>query len=282
MHINGNGEGGERITPEEMTDSIPAHVKQMDRLVRVSNRAQHEDGYESDHDDPVVPTITKVEPTPMWTKKRDDLTAAMWAQRTNISMADDDSYGTYHRLPSFIKVFSGARNKEEMRLPPQWVAEHGDDLPFDCRLVMPNGTRWPVRLLKIASGCHFCVGWSEFWRGNNIAHEEKLGFTLVDVGIFHFKNIALYSALTHICILALTKEEDDEEIYTPDIDSSDDYAPSNVESKSVDDSDYDDERGELDDDEYPTWMLKLTKSNIKRTIEIPNDFWQLHVRAFSG
>ncbi|XP_042025781.1 uncharacterized protein LOC121772656 [Salvia splendens] len=46
--------------------------------------AQHEDGYESDHDDPVVPTITKVEPTPMWTKKRDDLTAAMWAQRTNV------------------------------------------------------------------------------------------------------------------------------------------------------------------------------------------------------
>ncbi|XP_042067376.1 uncharacterized protein LOC121810692 [Salvia splendens] len=46
--------------------------------------AQHEDGNGSDHDDPVVPTITTVAPTPMWTKKRDDLAAAMWAQRTNV------------------------------------------------------------------------------------------------------------------------------------------------------------------------------------------------------
>ncbi|KAG6388649.1 hypothetical protein SASPL_150081 [Salvia splendens] len=125
------------------------------------------------------------------------------ATSLKISMADDDSYGTYHRLPSFIKVFSGARNKEEMRLPPQWVAEHGDDLPFECRLVMLN---------------------------------EPDGH-----------------ALTHICILALTEEKEDEEIYTPDIDSSDDYAPSDVESESADDSDYDDDRGALDDDEYPTW-----------------------------
>ncbi|XP_041998246.1 uncharacterized protein LOC121748097 [Salvia splendens] len=46
--------------------------------------AQHEDGYGSDHDDPVVPTITTVAPTPMWTKKRDDLAAVMWAQRINV------------------------------------------------------------------------------------------------------------------------------------------------------------------------------------------------------
>ncbi|KAG6436359.1 hypothetical protein SASPL_101255 [Salvia splendens] len=205
-------------------------------------------------------------------------------------------------------------------LPPQWVAEHGDDLPFDCRLVMPNGSRWPVRLLKIASGCHFCVGWSEFWHGNNIFHGEKLTFTLVDMGIFHvkryksgtgcpprgdleseslvkmllfsffqFKNIAVCIALTHISEIALTEEEEDDEVYTPDIESSDDYAPSDVESESADDSDYDDDRGALDDDEYPTWTLKLTKSNTKRTIEIPLTFGNstsvlpaAEYRAFSG
>ncbi|XP_047937792.1 protein ANTAGONIST OF LIKE HETEROCHROMATIN PROTEIN 1-like [Salvia hispanica] len=45
--------------------------------------SQHEDGYGSENDDPVVPTITTVSPTPEWTKKRDDLAAAMWGQRTN-------------------------------------------------------------------------------------------------------------------------------------------------------------------------------------------------------
>ncbi|XP_042005989.1 uncharacterized protein LOC121754744 [Salvia splendens] len=195
-------------------------------------------------------------------------------------MADDDSYGAYQRLPSFIKVFSGARNKEEMRLPPQWVAEHGEELPFDCRLVMPNGSRWPVRVLNIASGCYFCVGWSEFWRGNKISHGETLCFTLVDVGIFHVKRYKSGSGCPpRSDLISLSEEEEDEQIYTPDIDSSDDYAPSDVESESVEDSDYDDGKGALEADEYPTWTLKLTKSNIKRTIEIPKDFWQLHVSS---
>ncbi|KAG6408692.1 hypothetical protein SASPL_131711 [Salvia splendens] len=194
--------------------------------------------------------------------------------------AYDDSYGAYQRLPSFIKVFSGARNKEEMRLPPQWVAEHGEELPFDCRLVMPNGSRWPVRVLNIASGCYFCVGWSEFWRGNKISHGETLCFTLVDVGIFHVKRYKSGSGCPpRSDLISLSEEEEDEQIYTPDIDSSDDYAPSDVESESVEDSDYDDGKGALEADEYPTWTLKLTKSNIKRTIEIPKDFWQLHVSS---
>ncbi|KAG6403670.1 hypothetical protein SASPL_135898 [Salvia splendens] len=203
-------------------------------------------------------------------------------------MADDDPLVAYHRLPSFIKVFSGGRNKDELRFPPQWVAEHGDDLPFDCRLVMPNGSRWQVRLLKIASGCHFCVGWPEFWRGNNISHGEILTFTLVDVGIFHVKSYKSGTGCPPrgdldcqylVNLSELAEEDDDEEIYNPDFDSSDDYAPSDVEPESAEDSEYDDDRGALDDDEYPTWTLKLTKSNIKCTIEIPTDFWNLHASA---
>ncbi|XP_042006235.1 uncharacterized protein LOC121755015 [Salvia splendens] len=77
----------------------------------------------------------------------------------------------------------------------------------------------------------------------------------------------------------LTEEEEDNEVYTPDIESSDDNPPSGVESDSADDSDYDDDRGAVDDDKYPTWTLKLTKSNTKRTIEIPIDFWQVHLRS---
>ncbi|XP_042060521.1 B3 domain-containing protein REM20-like [Salvia splendens] len=155
---------------------------------------------------------------------------------------------------------------------------------------MPNGSRWPVRLLKIASGCHFCVGWSEFWHGNNIFHGEKLTFTLVDMGIFHVKRYKSGTGCPPRGDLeTLTEEEEDDEVYTPDIESSDDYAPSDVESESADDSDYDDDRGALDDDEYPTWTLKLTKSNTKRTIEIPLTFGNstsvlpaAEYRAFSG
>ncbi|KAL1568462.1 hypothetical protein AAHA92_00077 [Salvia divinorum] len=31
------------------------------------------------------------------------------------------------------------------------------------------------------------------------------------------------------------------------------------------------------DDGYPTWTLKLTKLHLKRTIEIPYEFWQRHI-----
>ncbi|KAG6424550.1 hypothetical protein SASPL_114968 [Salvia splendens] len=186
-------------------------------------------------------------------------------------MADEDPFGAYHRLPSFIKVFSMSRNKAELRLPPQWVAEHGDDLPFDYRLLsftLVDVRIFHVKRYKSGTGCPPL---------GNLERESLMKMNLLLK--FSLKKSRVFSPLTHICILALTEEEEDEEIYNPDIDSSDDYAPSDGESELADDSDYDDDRGALADDEYPTWTLKLTKSNIKQTIEIPTDFWQLLVRA---
>lgn len=52
---------------------------------------------------------------------------------------------------------------------------------------MPNGVGWSVRLLQIASGSHFCVGWREFVAGNAIKLGDVLTFTLVDVGTFNVK-----------------------------------------------------------------------------------------------
>ncbi|XP_042036983.1 putative nuclease HARBI1 [Salvia splendens] len=46
-----------------------------------SLNTQPDDGYGSDNDEPVAPTINAVLPTALWTKKRDDLAAAMWAER---------------------------------------------------------------------------------------------------------------------------------------------------------------------------------------------------------
>ncbi|KAG6417713.1 hypothetical protein SASPL_119905 [Salvia splendens] len=42
-----------------------------------------DDGGTSDNEEPVVHTINVVSPTALWTKKRDDLAAAMWGQRMN-------------------------------------------------------------------------------------------------------------------------------------------------------------------------------------------------------
>ncbi|KAL1566835.1 B3 domain-containing protein REM1-like [Salvia divinorum] len=184
-------------------------------------------------------------------------------------MADDDAYLAYHRLPSFIKG-----------LPPEWVATHRDDLLFDCRLVMPNGTRWPVRFLDIASGCHFCVDWSKFVRDNNIEHGDKLTFTMAGVGIFHVKRYKTGPGAHHgvISKVILPEFEEYQGSNSLDVDSSDDYVPSETGSESADSDDYPDDRGVLQDDGYPTWTLKLTKSHLKSTIEIPYEFWQRHIR----
>lgn len=67
------------------------------------------------------------------------------------------------------------------------MALHGANLPFDCRLVMPQGRSWPVRVLNIASGCHFHNGWDNFRIYNNIVDDDLLTFTMVEPGVFHVK-----------------------------------------------------------------------------------------------
>ncbi|XP_042003829.1 B3 domain-containing protein At4g34400-like [Salvia splendens] len=288
----------------------------------------------------------------------------------------------YQRLPAFMTVFHEGRFHDDMRLPDQFVGMYGHELPFDCRLVWPNGIRYRVRMLKLGHGFFFASGWRDFVRETGVLHGDTLTFTLVDSGIFnvkqfnsemhcppqgdvhvveddegevshamdietseeyvpsgtesettfdddyaddsralqidgfptfavtltssninhrfeipygfwqrHIPNGALHAGVVYLHNgLRNTGEElsfdcrleEDEQIYTPDIDSSDDYAPSDVESDSVEDSDYDDDKGAIEADEYPTWTLKLTKSNIKRTIEIPKDFWQLHELVHRG
>ncbi|XP_047956640.1 uncharacterized protein LOC125202305 [Salvia hispanica] len=90
----------------------------------------------------------------------------------------DNADREYLRLPSFCKRFSELHSMDELRLPPEFVAQHGAELPFDCRLVMARGRPWPVRLLRIASGWQFHVGWKEFRIHNRIVDEDLLTFTL--------------------------------------------------------------------------------------------------------
>ena len=67
------------------------------------------------------------------------------------------------------------------------MALHGADLSIDRRLTTAHGKVWPVRLLKIASGCHFYTGWSDFRCIYNIVHDDVLTFTMVDACVFHVK-----------------------------------------------------------------------------------------------
>ncbi|KAG6394425.1 hypothetical protein SASPL_145009 [Salvia splendens] len=68
----------------------------------------------------------------------------------------------------------------------------------------------------------------------------------------------------------------------PDVDTSDDYVPTQSEcSFSSDGDDYASDAGVLDDDGCPTFTVNLNASNINRTLEIPMAFWRRHVRMIS-
>ncbi|KAG6399969.1 hypothetical protein SASPL_141457 [Salvia splendens] len=183
----------------------------------------------------------------------------------------------YQRLPSFIKVFHQERCKDDMRLPPEFVAIHGYDLPFDCRLVWPNGVRYTVRILKLSNGFFFSSGWREFVRATNVIHGDHLTFTLVDVGVF---NVKRFDSATHCPPqgdVDVVVDDDEADCYSPDIDMSDDYVPSDIESDTTVDEDYADDSGALSIDGNPTFVIELTQTNIDRSIEIPLCFWNRHI-----
>ncbi|KAG6391012.1 hypothetical protein SASPL_148758 [Salvia splendens] len=183
----------------------------------------------------------------------------------------------YQRLPAFMKVFHQERYKDDMRLPPEFVGIHGHDLPFDCRLVWPNGIRYRVRILKLANGFFFSSGWREFVRATGAVHGDHLTFTLVNVGIF---NVKRFDSATHCPPqgdVDVVEDDDVEGSYSPDIDTSDDYVPSENESETTMDDDYVDDSGALNIDGFPTFIISLTPTNINRSLEIPYGFWQRHI-----
>ncbi|KAG6431438.1 hypothetical protein SASPL_109517 [Salvia splendens] len=154
---------------------------------------------------------------------------------------------------------------------------------FDCRLVMPCGRSWPVRLLNIVSGCHFHTGWAKFCLANNIIHDDVLTFTMVDAGIFHVKR---YNPRTGCPRLNDLQEEgvygDSEHSCAPDVETSDDYVPSDTDGgDSSDEEEYVPDPEVLADDGCPTFTVTLDSSNISRSLEIPMAFWRRHIRMIS-
>ncbi|XP_042046329.1 uncharacterized protein LOC121792445 [Salvia splendens] len=164
-------------------------------------------------------------------------------------MADNGGLD-YFRLPSFFKKFSEDHSMDELR----------------------------VRLLRIASRCHFHNGWAEFRLYNRIVHSDVLTFTLVDVGVFHVKRYKPNSGFPPLSDLQVVEDEDSDPSYSLDVDTSDDYEPSDTEIDTSDDDGYVSDAGALDEDGCPTFVVTLTPANIKRTLEISFPFWQWYIK----
>lgn len=85
------------------------------------------------------------------------------------------------------------------------------------------------------------------------------------------------SVIVTISLILVVQDDDDPEgSYSPNIDTSDDYVPSETETESSNGEDYEDDRGALDIDGHPTFVISLNRTNLNRTIEIPYEFWKRH------
>ncbi|KAG6394338.1 hypothetical protein SASPL_144922 [Salvia splendens] len=180
-------------------------------------------------------------------------------------------------------TFSEATSLNELRIPPEFVALHGANLPFDCHLITLLGRRiFPVRVLNIARGCHFHAGWSDFRITNEIVHHDVLTFTMVDAGVFLVKRYNPRTGCPPLGDLQATGYGDSDHSDAPDVDTSDDYVPTQSEGgDSSDGDDYASDAGVLDEDGCPTFTVTLDSSNINSTLEIPMVFWRRHIRMIS-
>ncbi|KAG6394542.1 hypothetical protein SASPL_145131 [Salvia splendens] len=89
------------------------------------------------------------------------------------------------RLPGFMKVFYSIQSSNAIRLPPEFIATHGESLPEDCTVEMPNGRKWNVKIKRRTCGWYFKQGWAEFVYRNHIHNGDFLTFIYPATGVFH-------------------------------------------------------------------------------------------------
>ncbi|KAL1559741.1 B3 domain-containing protein-like protein [Salvia divinorum] len=176
--------------------------------------------------------------------------------------------------PSFSKCFSALHNIDSIRIPPEWVMQYGSDVPFQCVLFMPNRFCWTVRMLNIASRCHFNIGWKEFVIDNHIHNNDTLVFTHKGEGEFHvqrYDSVATCPPQVDYDAGLYWEQQIEME---PDLDTSDDYVPSETGTET---------EGDSDDVliEYPSLNITLTEKRFDRTLELPLRFYKTYLRMSS-
>ncbi|KAL1545456.1 B3 domain-containing protein REM20-like [Salvia divinorum] len=65
---------------------------------------------------------------------------------------------------------------------------HGDEHPHFCKLVMPTGGEWRVRLLNLASGCHFL----------GVHHETSMSLVSKNIAMWCYLRISTRRTITHL------------------------------------------------------------------------------------
>ncbi|KAG6436603.1 hypothetical protein SASPL_101504 [Salvia splendens] len=179
--------------------------------------------------------------------------------------------GEYARRPSFFKCYSESLHSNGIRFPPEFVGRHGASLPHQCILMMPNGRVWGVSLLRVANGFFFRVGWRNFVQANEIVNLDLLIFTWLGGGTFHVKRFDLGSGCPPKSdFRALGENPNDEDYYSPDIQSSDDYSPSETEFDA-----------EAEDEHEEEVMLPAERERPTFNVELPLSFWNAHIPAAS-
>ncbi|KAG6411742.1 hypothetical protein SASPL_129826 [Salvia splendens] len=123
--------------------------------------------------------------------------------------------------------------------------------------MMSNGVGWSGQCDSFRLLSHFYVCWSEFVAGNLIELVDFPTFTLVDVGTFNVKRYDTKTGLVSV-----------EFFCYPDVNTSDDYEPSETQTDSSDDDNYVEDKGKLATDEYPEFVVKMTRSHSIDTFPI--------------
>ena len=73
------------------------------------------------------------------------------------------------------------------------MSEHGNTIPEQCLLAMPNFQKTEVAIAKRPGGWYFGEGWSEFVYNNHVSNGEWLTFTYTGDGLFYVKRFLFTS-----------------------------------------------------------------------------------------
>ncbi|GAB2285203.1 hypothetical protein Dimus_019654 [Dionaea muscipula] len=89
------------------------------------------------------------------------------------------------KKPHFFKIIVSSAQQNQLRIPPEFVRNHGKDLSKWARLTVPDGTVWEVELVKSGEG--FCLrrGWDKFMKGFSIGYGYLLLFRYEGNSHFH-------------------------------------------------------------------------------------------------
>ncbi|CAA0832760.1 B3 domain-containing protein [Striga hermonthica] len=81
-------------------------------------------------------------------------------------------------MASFYRIMCNHDFNSQLRLPPQFVKDHDEDLSEKVELFTESGDSWTVKIERIGPDRYFTDGWSRFAEDYNLKSMEFLVFRL--------------------------------------------------------------------------------------------------------